>query len=197
MMLLRGLVIAALSALVACAHSSVVLLPDEDGGHGQVAILESGGKAGETIVGEADSRATLGNPHPSVKPLGPRGLNASESMLVDALPPPAKSFTLYFLEGTTEMTPESLPVLDELRAEIAKRKGAEIQVTGHTDTVGSDADNDALSQRRAEEVLNFLVSKGFDRSIMSAVGRGERELKVPTADNVPNPINRRVEVIVR
>lgn len=197
MTLLRGLVIAALSALVACAQSSVVLLPDEDGGHGQVAILQSGGKAGETIVGEADSRATLGSPHPSVKPLGPRGLNASESMLVDELPPPAKSFTLYFLEGTTEMTPESLPVLDELRAEIAKRKGAEIQVTGHTDTVGSDADNDALSQRRAEEILNFLVSKGFNRSIMSAVGRGERELKVPTGDNVANPINRRVEVIVR
>jgi outer membrane protein OmpA-like peptidoglycan-associated protein len=125
------------------------------------------------------------------------GLNAKETALVTDLPPPAKSFTLYFLEGTTEMTPESLPVLEELRAEIAKRPGAEVQVTGHTDTVGSDADNDALSQKRAEEVLNFLVSKGFDRSIMSAVGRGERELKVPTADNVSSPTNRRVEVIVR
>lgn len=183
-------------ALAACAHSSVVLLPDEDGGHGQVAILQSGGKAADAIVGQANSRATLGS-RPSIKPLAAHGLNAQESMLVGELPPPAKSFTLYFLEGTTEITPESLPVLDELRAEIAKRPGAEVQVTGHTDTVGSDADNDALSQKRAEEILNLLVSKGFDRSIMSAVGRGERELKVPTADNVANPINRRVEVIVR
>ena len=88
-------------------------------------------------------------------------------------------------------------MLEQIRAEIAKRPGAEVQVTGHTDTVGSSADNDALSQKRAEEILNLLASKGFDRTIMSAVGRGERELKVPTADNVESPANRRVEVIVR
>jgi outer membrane protein OmpA-like peptidoglycan-associated protein len=180
-----------------CAHSSLVLLPDEDGGHGAVAILESGGKPVETVVSEADSRTSLGGANPSIKPLGPRGLNPKEAMLVSELPPPARSFTLYFLEGTTEMTPESLPVLEELRAEIAKRSGAEVQVTGHTDTVGSDSDNDALSQKRAEEIMNLLVSKGFDRSIMSAVGRGERELKVQTGDNVSSPVNRRVEVIVR
>ena len=182
--------------LAGCAHSSMVLLPDEDGGHGQVAILEADGKPTDTIVAEANSRAELGDSHPSIKPLA-HGLNTKETALVGDLPPPAKRFTLYFLEGTTEMTPESLPVLEELRAEIAKRPGADVQVTGHTDTVGSDADNDALSQKRAEEVLNFLVSKGFDRSIMSAVGRGERELKIPTADNVSSPTNRRVEVIVR
>ena len=196
---MRRQVLAALPAfaLAACAHSSMVLLPDEGGGHGQVAILESGGKASDVVVSEADSRTGLGGSHPSAKPLGAHGLNAAETALVGDLPPPAKSFTLYFLEGTTEMTEGSLPVLEELRAEIARRPGAEVQVTGHTDTVGSDADNDALSLKRAEEVLNFLASKGFDRSIMSAVGRGERELKVPTADNVSSPVNRRVEVIVR
>jgi outer membrane protein OmpA-like peptidoglycan-associated protein len=183
--------------LAGCAHSSLVLLKDEDGGHGQVAILESGGKANGTVVAEADSRTKLGGPSPSVRKLGARGLKPSEAALVGDLPPPAKSFTLYFLEGTTDMTADSLPVLEQLRREIASRPGAEVQVTGHTDTVGSDADNDALSLKRAEEILNLLASKGFDRSIMSAVGRGERELKVPTADNVSSPINRRVEVIVR
>lgn len=193
----RALALCLVVFLANCAHSSMVLLPDEGGGHGEVAILESGGKVGETLVSEANSRASLGSSHPTIKPLGARGLNAQESALVGDLPAPAKSFTLYFVEGTTEMTPESLPVIDELRAEIAKRPGAEVQVTGHTDTVGSDADNDALSQKRAEEILNLLVSKGFDRSIMSAVGRGERELKEPTADNVSSAVNRRVEVIVR
>ena len=70
-------------------------------------------------------------------------------------------------------------------------------MTGHTDTVGSEADNDRLSTRRAEEVMGWLASQGFDRSQMSAVGRGERELKVPTVDNIDNAANRRVEVIVR
>lgn len=191
----RGVAACLFTFLAGCAHSSMVLLPDEDGGHGQVAILESGGKPTETIVGEPNSRASLGSSQPSIRPLG--ALKPAEATLVGELPPPAKSFTLYFLEGTTEMTPESLPIVDELRAEIAKRPGAEIQVTGHTDTVGSDSDNDALSQKRAEEILNLLAGKGFDRSIMSAVGRGERELKEPTADNVESPVNRRVEVIVR
>ena len=193
-MISRGAVACLALALAGCAHSSMVLLPDEDGGHGQVAILESGGKATDAIVGEANSRASLGGT-PSIRPAG--NLKPAEAALVSDLPPPAKSFTLYFLEGTTDMTPESAPVLEEIRAEIAKRPGAEVQVTGHTDTVGSAADNDALSQKRAEEILNLLASKGFDRSIMSAVGRGERELKVPTADNVESPTNRRVEVIVR
>jgi len=192
---LRAVAAAAAVALAGCAHSSMVLLPDEDGGHGKVAILESGGKPTDAIVTEANSRATLGAANPSIRPID--ALKPAEAALVSDLPPPAKSFTLYFLQGTTEMTPESMPVLEELRSEIAKRPGAEVQVTGHTDTVGSDADNDALSQNRAEEILNLLASKGFDRSIMSAVGRGERELKDPTADNVSDPVNRRVEVIVR
>jgi len=190
----RGFALCVICALAGCAHSSMVLLPDEDGGHGQVAILESGGKPTTAIVSEANSRASLGGA-PSIKPLG--NLKPEEAVLVNSLPPPAKSFTLYFLEGTTDMTPESAPMLEQIRAEIAKRPGAEVQVTGHTDTVGSSADNDALSQKRAEEILNLLASKGFDRTIMSAVGRGERELKVPTADNVESPANRRVEVIVR
>ena len=191
----RRVALPAILLLAGCAHSSMVLLPDEDGGHGEVAILKPDG-TGEMLVSEANSRASLGG-SPTIKPLGEKGLKPTEAALVSALPPPPKSFTLYFLEGTTDMTPESAPVVDEIRAEIAARPGAEVQVTGHTDTVGSDDDNDALSQKRAEEILNLLATKGFDRTIMSAVGRGERELKVPTGDNVSSPVNRRVEVIVR
>lgn len=193
----RGFTMLAAFTLAGCAHSSsVVLLPDEDGGHGAVAILKPG-VAGETLVSEPNSRATLGGSQPSVRPLGAKGLSANEAQLLGGLPPAAKSFTLYFVEGTTDMTAESVPVLEGIRAEIAKRPGAEVQVTGHTDTVGSDSDNDALSKKRAEEILNLLASKGFDRAIMTAVGRGERELKEPTADNVGSAANRRVEVIVR
>ena len=184
-------------ALAGCSHSALMLLPDEGGGHGQVAILESGGRAGETLVDQPNSRATLGARQPSIRPLGARGLKPALASLVNDLPPPAKSFTLYFPQGTTALSPESLPALTELRAEIARRPGAEVEVTGHTDTIGGDADNDALSLARAQEVLNLLATQGFDRSIMSAVGRGERDLKEPTGDAVGSAINRRVEVIVR
>jgi len=192
----RCAVLVASLALAGCAHSSMVLLPDEDGGHGAVAILKPDG-SGETLVSDANSRASLTGSKPSIRPLGAKGLNKQEASLISDLPPPARSFTLYFLEGTTDMTASSAPRLEDIRAEIAKRPGAEVQVTGHTDTVGSEEDNDSLSQKRAEEILNLLASRGFDRSIMSAVGRGERELQVPTDDNVDSPVNRRVEVIVR
>jgi outer membrane protein OmpA-like peptidoglycan-associated protein len=175
----------------------LVLLADESGGHGQVAILESGGRTAETLVDQPNSRATLGTRTPAIRSLGARGLKPALASLISDLPPPAKSFTLYFLEGTTNLAPESRPVLDELRAEIARRPGAEVEVTGHTDRVGSDADNDVLSQNRAGEVLNLLANQGFDRSIMSAVGRGEREPREPTEDGVASAINRRVDVLVR
>lgn len=193
----RALALGAAVVLAGCAHSSMVLLPDEDGGHGEVTILKADRSGTGTIVNQPNSRATLDGSKPSVRPLGANGLKPEEAALVNTLPPPPRSFTLYFLEGTTEMTAESAPALEELRAEIARRPGAEVQVTGHTDTVGSDADNNSLSLRRAQEILNLLASKGFDRSIMTAVGRGERELKVQTGDNVSSPVNRRVEVIVR
>ena len=195
----RAFALCAITSLVltGCAHSSMVLLSDEDGGHGEVSIRKPNGWGAATVVNVPNSRATLDGSRPSIRPLGAKGLERSEALLLRALPPPPKSFTLYFFEGTTEMTPESVPVLDQLRAEIARRPGAEVQVTGHTDTVGNDADNDSLSLKRADEIRDLLVSKGFDRSIMTAVGRGKRELKVPTADSVSSPINRRVEVIVR
>jgi outer membrane protein OmpA-like peptidoglycan-associated protein len=193
----RGSVLCVMLALAGCAHSSMVLLPDEDGGHGEVAILKPGRTGTQTIVSEPNSRATLAGSQVSIRPLGAKGLKPSEALLLNSLPPAAKSFTLYFLEGTTDLTAKSQPVLDELRAEIGRRPGAEVEVTGHTDTVGSDADNDSLSRKRAEEILNLLTSKGFDRSIMTAVGRGERELKETTPNNVASHVNRRVEVIVR
>jgi outer membrane protein OmpA-like peptidoglycan-associated protein len=196
-MRVRGFPLCAIVALAGCAHSSMVLLPDEDGGHGEVAIRKPGGSGMETLVSQPNSRATLDGSRPSIRPLGRKGLKPGEAALLASLPPAPKSFSLYFLEGTTEMTATSMALLEEVRGEVARRPGAEVQVTGHTDTVGSESDNDALSRKRAEEVLNLLADKGFARTMMSAVGRGERELQVPTEDNVSSPVNRRVEVIVR
>jgi len=189
--------IAACLLVSGCATSSLVLLPDDEGHQGSVAVLEAGGKPADAVIAEGNSRTKLGDPTPAAKPLGEQGLKKQEAALLTDLPPPAKSFVLYFDLGTVTLTPDSVAVLAALRSEIAARSGPAVEVTGHTDTVGSEEDNDRLSMQRAEEVLSWLASQGFDRSIMSAVGRGERELKEPTVDNVSNAANRRVEVIVR
>ena len=181
----------------ACATSSLVLLPDDEGAQGSVAVLEAKGQPADAVIAAGNSRTTLGRLTPATKPLGGKGLRKEEAALLTSLPPPAKSFTLYFEEGTTTLVPDSRSVLAALRQEVAARSGPEVEVTGHTDTVGSEEDNDRLSVSRAEEVMGWLAGQGLDRSLMSAVGRGEREPKVATADNVDNAANRRVEVQVR
>jgi OOP family OmpA-OmpF porin len=191
-----GLAIAAL-LLGGCATSSLVLLPDEEGQQGAVAVLEANGQPAEAVIADGNSRTRLGDPTPASKPLGTKGLKKQEAALLTDLPPPAKSFLLYFDQGTVKLVPESVRVLAALREEIATRSGPEVEVIGHTDTVGGEEDNDRLSVQRANEVMNWLAGQGFDKSQMSAVGRGERDLKQATADNVGNAANRRVEVIVR
>jgi len=190
--------IAAASLLLGgCATSSLVLLPDDEGHQGSVAVLEAKGQPTDAVIATGNSRTALGDKTPVAKPLGDKGLKKQEAALLTGLPPAARSFVLYFDQGTTTLTPQSVAVLTALKAEIASRSGPAVEVIGHTDTIGSEADNDTLSARRAEEVQKWLESQGLDPSIMSASGRGERELKEPTMDNVGNAANRRVEVIVR
>lgn len=194
----RRLLVAGLGVgLAACTHSSLTLLSDEDGSHGSVAVLEANGRPLETLVSQPESRTKLGTATPNTRPLGAGGLDPDERALLTALPPPPRSYTLYFVEGTTDLTAESRPALDELRAEVARRPGVEVEVTGHTDTVGSAETNDELSLRRAEEILGVLATVGIDRTLMTAVGRGERELREPTGDGIESAVNRRVEVLVR
>jgi len=200
---MRGGIIAAAAAalllgglLGGCASPSLVLLNDEGGGHGAVAVLESRGKPIEQVVNIPDSRTRLGGARPMTRGLA-SGLNADERALIAFLPPPPVSFIVNFNEGTTTLAPGADSVIDAIRAEVAHRQGAEIQVTGHTDTLGSDDANDALSEKRADEIVKALIVMGFDPALMSAVGRGERAPLVKTGDGVANASNRRVEIIIR
>ena len=193
----RAIVAAACLLLGGCATSSLVLLPDDEGHQGSVAVLEAGGQPTGAVIADGNSRTALGDKTPVAKPLGSKGLKKQEAALLTGLPPPPRSFLLYFELGTVTLTPQSVAVLTQLRAEIASRSGPAVEVTGHTDTVGSAEDNDALSLRRAQQILGLLATVGIDRSLMTAVGRGERALREPTLDNISNATNRRVEVLVR
>jgi outer membrane protein OmpA-like peptidoglycan-associated protein len=116
---------------------------------------------------------------------------------LDAQPPEPISFVLYFEEGSTEVLPGSRDTLDRLFDEVSSRQAVEVQITGHTDTVGKTEDNDRLSAERAEAIKQMLMEKGLQAGLIRAVGRGERQLLIPTEDNAAEPKNRRVEVIVR
>lgn len=70
-------------------------------------------------------------------------------------------------------------------------------VVGHTDRAGSNAYNDGLSMRRAQAVADLMESLGINRSQMRISAEGETNPRVPTADGIRSPENRRVEVTVQ
>jgi outer membrane protein OmpA-like peptidoglycan-associated protein len=107
------------------------------------------------------------------------------------------SFTVYFVFDKDELTAESLAQFNRIKAELAVRPAPEVVVIGHTDRVGALEYNDKLSLTRAETVRAALIAAGIMPLQMEVAGRGEREPAVPTADEVKEPRNRRVEIIVR
>ena len=84
-----------------------MLLPDDEGQRGSVAVLEADGQPTEAVIADENSRTKLGDATPATKPLGPNGLKKQEAALLSGLPPPARSFLLYFEPGTTTLTPQS------------------------------------------------------------------------------------------
>jgi len=90
-----------------------------------------------------------------------------------------------------EIRPQSAKRLsEELVVPMAKYPKVDaIQVTGHTDRVGSEAYNQALSERRATAVADYLVSQGIDASLITTTGRGESEPLV-SCDEVQGRENR-------
>lgn len=71
---------------------------------------------------------------------------------------------------------------------------AAVQLTGFTDTTGSAAYNQALSERRAEAVRDMMVAIGMNADVFSVEGAGETALRRPTGDNVSEALNRGVRI---
>ncbi|MCW9733969.1 porin OmpA [Avibacterium sp. 20-15] len=85
----------------------------------------------------------------------------------------ALSSDVTFAFGKSNLRPEAQSTLDGIYGEIAQLKSANVAVAGYTDRIGSEAANLKLSQRRAETVANYLVSKGVSQQAISATGYGE------------------------
>jgi outer membrane protein OmpA-like peptidoglycan-associated protein len=179
-------------ALAGCESARVTLLGAESAGGsaGAVAVLDPKTGAERGQLTEAGAEASLGSG--AVHPYRSR---ANFDALLAAMPSPPQVFTLYFVEGTTQVTPESAATLDQLRHSITPT--SDVQITGYTDTTGDAASNDKLSLDRATQVRAALVQEGLPVENARVTGRGERDLRVPTGQGVSEPLNRRVEVIVR
>ncbi|ALE17915.1 Outer membrane protein A precursor [Altererythrobacter epoxidivorans] len=101
-----------------------------------------------------------------------------------------------FATGSSSISPSFQDALDSVAASLVKYPNSIIDVYGHTDTVGSTAFNQQLSEQRARAVANYLISRGVASSRIRWQGFGETQLRIQTGDNVNEPLNRRVEIKV-
>lgn len=89
------------------------------------------------------------------------------------------------------------PTLDKLGGVIQKYDRTVVHIVGHTDSVGSNSSNLALSQRRARSVGDYLASHGVPTSRLRTEGRGEAEPRDSNDTEAGRQLNRRVEIYVK
>ena len=142
------------------------------------------GYSSNSIVASLSLRFGVAPPPPPPAPLPP------------APPPIARRVFLVFFDWDRDtITPDGMAIIQQ--AADAFRGGAPVQimVTGYADRSGSPGYNQRLSERRANNVANALGRMGVPRQAMVVGGRGENDNRVPTADGVREPQNRRVEIV--
>lgn len=111
-----------------------------------------------------------------------------------------KSYTfknVNFESSKWGLQPEALPELDALVDFLKKNPLVEVEIGGHTDSDGSNADNQVLSEKRAEAVYRYLVSKGIASSRLTFKGYGENSPVAPNNTEEGRLENRRVECKIR
>lgn len=107
-----------------------------------------------------------------------------------------RSWVLYgvnFDFNSAKLRPESYPILNHAAQILVSNPGMMIEIGGHTDAVGSESNNQPLSERRAEAVKTYLIERGVDGARLTTRGYGS---SVPVADNGTaegRAMNRRVE----
>jgi outer membrane protein OmpA-like peptidoglycan-associated protein len=188
--------LASILLLAGCPRQALfVVLPNAEGG-GVGAITVEDGKTVTTLDQPyATAEARAGSSAPVEESPGNIGVIFRSAIAARPILP--HHFRLYFILGSPELTPESQVAYRAVFDDVKQRPVYEVEVIGFTDTLGDLRYNQALSLQRAATIRDTLVRDGIARQAISIAGRGKHDLLVPTADQTPEPGNRRVEITVR
>jgi len=181
--------------LAGCPRQALfVVLPSEGGGVGAITVDD--GKTVTTLdqpFAAAESRA--GGSGPVEESRGTIGVIFQEAFAARPILP--EHFRLYFILGSDELTPESAMAYRSVFDDVKRRPVYQIEVIGHTDTLGDLRFNQTLSLARAAAIRDRLVRDGVEPDAISIAGRGKLDPIVPTGDGVAEPRNRCVVITVR
>lgn len=108
-----------------------------------------------------------------------------------------RSFLVFFDWNRADLTERARQIIGEAAQQARTQRSTRIEVAGHADRSGTVQYNQALSRRRAEAVAAELLRHGIAREEIVVTAFGETRPLVPTADEVREPQNRRVEIVIR
>jgi outer membrane protein OmpA-like peptidoglycan-associated protein len=120
-------------------------------------------------------------------------LNADDDVVKVGVPIVLEGIT--FATGKADITPESESVLNKALKTLQNNPDIIVEISGHTDNVGSTSSNQRLSQKRADAVRNWLISKGIDGARLTAIGYGEERPIAPNDTPEGKQKNRRIEFL--
>jgi OOP family OmpA-OmpF porin len=177
-------------------ETTVVLLAEAEGSVGRATVSNPSGSV-ELETSRAMTRVTAAGAPTPVTEMSEADVKRIFGDALAAQPPAPAHFTLYFQFDSDELTDESRKLLSAVQAAVKTYPAPQVTVTGHTDTVGAATANVGLGLRRANVVRMRLIEAGLDGSAITATSHGEATLLIPTADDVSEPRNRRVDITVR
>ncbi|MRR54680.1 MAG: OmpA family protein [Deltaproteobacteria bacterium] len=196
-LMLLGL--AVLFCLTACSRDRavVVLLPQPDGSTGKLVVSNLGGSQMLQEPNQATAIQSAKSAPKEPEILDEQKIQDIFGNTIKALPPAPIHFILYFKTGTTELSGDSRKLLGKILPAIVDHGSTDVSVVGHTDRVGPRKYNFHLGMERAILVQKFLLALGIDPRFFEVTSHGEDNPLIPTEDEVREPKNRRVEVVVR
>jgi outer membrane protein OmpA-like peptidoglycan-associated protein len=188
------LLLAAMLGACSSRQALFVVLPNPDGsagsvtveGGGQSVVLDKPYAAGEVRSGTAAS-ATV----------DPGQVNQEFGTALHARPILPAHFRLYFISDSDALTPDSQKAYQSVFGDIKRRAIYQVEVIGHTDTLGDKTYNQSLSLQRANAIRDRLVQDGLSGGAITTAGRGQLDLAVPEPPDTSQPLNRRVEITVQ
>ena len=173
-----------------------MLLPDSD--------TRTTGAAGVSnpfgsveLAAERDAALVTANRAPVLTKLSEADVKRIFADALSALPPAPRRFTLFFRFESDELTDQSQALIPEILAAVKAHAVQDVEVVGHTDTMGTQQANYGLGLKRAMMVRNLLVASGLNGSTIEATSVGELDQLVKTPNETPEPRNRRVDISVR
>jgi outer membrane protein OmpA-like peptidoglycan-associated protein len=101
-----------------------------------------------------------------------------------------------FATGGANLDPQFHPVLDKVAATLHEYDKTVIEIAGHTDSVGSDANNQQLSEQRANSVAAYLASRGVQQARVVTIGAGKMYPVASNDTETGRASNRRVEITI-